>query len=172
MKKIAPLTRKYVYTSVNSYEALERLKQILDESTEPAGPELIRFLNTNRQYLVHVAPYIVYKDGAWDCTDVQSPELIYLNVNEFGKFIEHLQEQENKEPAKQEDQVNKPNHYNQGKIECIDAIEAATTNLNGIEAFCTGNAIKYLWRWKQKNKVQDLEKAKWYIDRLISGQNK
>ena len=32
---------------------------------------------------------------------------------------------------------------------------------------CTGNAIKYLWRWKQKNGVEDLRKAKWYISRLI-----
>lgn len=41
------------------------------------------------------------------------------------------------------------------------------TGLCGIEAFCTANAIKYLWRWKVKNGVEDLEKAKWYIDRLI-----
>jgi hypothetical protein len=64
------------------------------------------------------------------------------------------------------DMVNKPPHYTQGGIECIDAIEAATCNLSGIEAFCTGNAIKYLWRWKQKNGIEDLEKAAWYIERL------
>lgn len=78
----------------------------------------------------------------------------------------------NETHTKQHDPVHQPSHYNQGKIECIEAIEAATTNLKGIEAFCTGNAIKYLWRWKQKNGAQDLEKAKWYIDRLISEQNK
>ncbi len=66
------------------------------------------------------------------------------------------------------DNVNHPSHYNQGGIECIDAIEAATTNLKGIESFCTGNAIKYLFRWKEKNGAEDLKKAKWYIDRLIS----
>lgn len=66
------------------------------------------------------------------------------------------------------DNVNHPSHYCQGKVECIDALEAATTHLMGIEAVCTANAIKYLWRWKSKNGVQDLEKAKWYIDKLIS----
>lgn len=65
------------------------------------------------------------------------------------------------------DPVQRPQHYNSGKVECIDALEAATTGLVGIEAVCTANAIKYLWRWKQKNGVEDLQKAKWYIDRLI-----
>lgn len=65
------------------------------------------------------------------------------------------------------DNVNHPSHYTQGDIECIDAIEAAVTGLSGIEAVCTGNAIKYLWRWKQKNGVEDLKKARWYINRLI-----
>ena len=48
------------------------------------------------------------------------------------------------------DNVNHPKHYTQGGIECIDALAAATVELKGIEAVCTANAIKYLWRWKQK----------------------
>ena len=60
-----------------------------------------------------------------------------------------------------------PKHYTQGEIECIDAIESAVSDLQGLDAFCTANAIKYLWRWKQKNGIEDLEKAKWYIDKLI-----
>ena len=67
------------------------------------------------------------------------------------------------------DNIN-PNHYRQGKVECIDALEAATANLTGIEAVCTANAIKYLWRWKQKNGIEDLKKASWYIEKLISSQ--
>lgn len=62
--------------------------------------------------------------------------------------------------------VNHPFHYNQGGIECIDAIKAATANLTGEEAFCTGNALKYLWRWKEKNGIEDLDKAIWYINRI------
>ena len=64
--------------------------------------------------------------------------------------------------------VEKPTHYTSGAIECIDAIAAATKDLNGIEAFDTGNAIKYLWRWKKKNGKQDLEKARWYVNHLIA----
>lgn len=71
----------------------------------------------------------------------------------------------NQEPTA--DMVNRPPHYNRGGIECIDAIAAASTGLEGLEAVCTANAIKYLWRWKHKNGVQDLEKARWYISKLI-----
>lgn len=66
--------------------------------------------------------------------------------------------------------VDHPPHYTAGKIECIEAIEAATTGLEGLEAVCTANVIKYVWRWKKKNGLQDLEKAKWYLDRLIQAQ--
>ena len=65
------------------------------------------------------------------------------------------------------DNVNHPSHYTQGGVECIEALKAVTANLKGIDAVCTANAIKYLWRWKEKNGVEDLEKAKWYINRLI-----
>lgn len=68
------------------------------------------------------------------------------------------------------DMVNHPSHYTSGKIECIDALESATEGLTGIEAVCTANAIKYLWRWKRKNGTEDLKKAKWYIDKLIEKQ--
>ena len=64
------------------------------------------------------------------------------------------------------EKVNHPAHYTAGKVECIDALEAATIGLQGIEAICTANAIKYLWRWKFKNGVEDLAKAKWYINKL------
>lgn len=67
----------------------------------------------------------------------------------------------------QTDSVNHPDHYTRGKIECIDALAAATQGLNGMDAVCTANAIKYLWRWKYKNGVEDLKKARWYLDRLI-----
>lgn len=65
------------------------------------------------------------------------------------------------------DPVQKPAHYNQGKVECIDAIEAATIGLTGIEAVEVGAVIKYVWRWKFKNGLEDLKKCRWYLDKLI-----
>lgn len=68
------------------------------------------------------------------------------------------------------DMINQPPHYNHGSIECIDAIAAATGELKGLDAVCTANAIKYLWRWKFKNGVDDLRKAEWYLKKLIEEQ--
>lgn len=69
-----------------------------------------------------------------------------------------------------QDKVNHPSHYTAGKVECIDAIEAAVIGLVGLEAVCTANVIKYLWRWKLKNGAEDLQKAKWYLEKLIATQ--
>lgn len=64
--------------------------------------------------------------------------------------------------------VNHPSHYqSKAGLEVIDIIKAFTADLEGEEAFCTGNVIKYICRWKSKNGVEDLKKAKWYLDRLI-----
>ena len=73
---------------------------------------------------------------------------------------------EEPEEKPEHDAVNHPQHYTQGGIECIEALKAATAGLTGIEAFCTGNAIKYAWRWKHKNGVEDIDKAIWYLERL------
>ena len=66
------------------------------------------------------------------------------------------------------DAVEKPKHYNLGKVECIDAIESATIGKTGLAAVCTGNIIKYVWRCEEKNGLEDLKKAKWYLERLIA----
>lgn len=69
--------------------------------------------------------------------------------------------------------VNHPNHYqSETGLEVIDVIKAFTSELSGEEAFCIGNAIKYICRYSKKNGVEDLEKAKWYIDRAISVRKK
>jgi hypothetical protein len=64
------------------------------------------------------------------------------------------------------DNIN-PSHYTQGKIECIEAIESATVGKTGIEAVCVANIIKYLWRYEEKNGIEDIRKSKWYLDKLI-----
>lgn len=64
--------------------------------------------------------------------------------------------------------VSHPSHYmSDSGLETIDVIEAFTKDLTGIEAYDTGNVIKYICRWKNKGGVQDLEKAMWYIQHLI-----
>lgn len=66
------------------------------------------------------------------------------------------------------DPVNNPPHYNQGAVECIDAIESALGPA-GFRAYCKGNALKYIWREEHKGGTESLRKAIWYLDRLVSG---
>jgi len=64
------------------------------------------------------------------------------------------------------DNVEKPAHYNQSGIECIQAIEASMSK----DQFCgylKGNIQKYIWRYEYKNKIEDLKKAQWYLNKLI-----
>lgn len=66
------------------------------------------------------------------------------------------------------DVVNHPSHYTKGRIECIDAIDSATTGKSGIEAVCVANIIKYLWRYEEKGGLESVRKAQWYLNKLIS----
>lgn len=71
------------------------------------------------------------------------------------------------------DAVNKPPHYNNGGIEAIDYIKQQLGD--GFKFYLEGNVLKYVHRHKYKNKnnvKQDLEKARWYLDRLIEELNK
>jgi hypothetical protein len=67
------------------------------------------------------------------------------------------------------DPVNSPKHYadNDGGIECIEAIEASMS-MEEFKGFLKGNVQKYVWRYAQKNGTEDLKKAKWYLERLIT----
>ena len=74
-----------------------------------------------------------------------------------------LRELENKKTV---DMVNSPSHYNEFGIECIDAIQASMSAVQfkgHLKACC----IKYLWRYEDKNGVEDLRKARWYLQKLI-----
>ena len=73
------------------------------------------------------------------------------------------------EKLPKDDMVNHPKHYNaKNGLEAIDVIEAFTDGLDGIYAVDTANAIKYILRWKDKNGIEDLKKARWYINHLIN----
>ena len=64
------------------------------------------------------------------------------------------------------DPVNAPAHYRQGAVECIDAIKSALGD-DGFVDYCIGNSIKYLFRWRHKNGLEDLRKAHFYVNEAI-----
>lgn len=83
----------------------------------------------------------------------------------YRDLIEKIEGTEN---FKMPDMVTHPPHYqSKAGLEVIDVIKAFTADLVGIEATDTGNIIKYICRWKHKNGIEDLEKAKWYLEHLI-----
>ena len=62
------------------------------------------------------------------------------------------------------EKVNHPDHYNSGQYEAIDVIDDAGFG----EGFCLGNALKYILRARHKeNYIEDIKKAKWYLEYLI-----
>jgi len=86
--------------------------------------------------------------------------MIYYNEEEMKNVL-------NAEGSKtMTDLVNNPPHYNKGEIECIDAIEAMLTYEEYV-GYLRGNSLKYRWRFRYKNGIQDLEKAEWYEQRLM-----
>lgn len=64
------------------------------------------------------------------------------------------------------DIVNHPGHYETGKFECIEVMQEAL-GVDAVKNFCVCNAFKYIYRHKRKNGLEDIKKAKWYIDKLL-----
>ena len=83
----------------------------------------------------------------------------------YMRHMEDENEQAGKEAYGGVDLVNNPPHYNQTGIECVEAIAAATDD--GFEYYLQGNILKYLWRYRYKNGIEDLKKAQWYLNKLI-----
>lgn len=79
--------------------------------------------------------------------------------HEYGHHIKAL--------SLEKEEITKPERYNKkGKLECWDVI------LDQEMDFLEGNIVKYVWRYKEKNGVEDLKKARVYLDKLISKEEK
>jgi hypothetical protein len=70
------------------------------------------------------------------------------------------------------DEVNHPKHYTKGEVECIDAIKSAVIGKQPFQAVCVSQVIKYLWRYEEKGGLQSIEKAQWYLNKLIESESK
>lgn len=100
---------------------------------------------------------------SWECYEQGETE-----GNIQSKIVDTLMEEtEEIMEYKPYDKVDRPMHYTAGSIETIDYIQSITEQLLGFEAVCIANALKYISRQHLKNGKEDLEKAIWYINRLI-----
>ena len=95
-----------------------------------------------------------------------------MSIKETLKRIYEKQEKSSDQPENigktttKVDNVNRPKHYVKGGLECIQVIKAQLTP-EQYEGYLYGNVIKYMWRWKEKNGLEDLRKANHYLDWLI-----
>ena len=158
----------FLFTHGNAqYEAEARDKQVDIARTVRTCVEHPEQRVTIHHYLTF--PKLVYKISVNDSENTLNVTLAdgQRDSYSFGE-IESVFIGEDKQVEQNNDNVNHPAHYqSKSGLETIDVIEAFTEGLTGIEAVCTGNALKYLCRWKHKNGVEDLKKATWYIRRLI-----
>lgn len=130
---------------MNYEEYLERKRQELIKDMEKAGIEQLDYDSDVKT---------IIRDGNGNVLDIQ--------MKKPGESFNNYRERNGL------DMVNHPKHYKaKNGMEVIDVIEAFTENLKGYEATHTGNVIKYICRWKEKNGLEDLRKAQWYLNRLI-----
>ena len=130
---------------MNYEEYLERKRQKLIKDMEKAGIKQLDYDSDVKT---------IIRDGNGNVLDIQ--------MKEPGESFNSCRARNGF------DMVNHPKHYKaKNGMEVIDVIEAFTANLEGYEATHTGNVIKYICRWKEKNGLEDLKKAQWYLNRLI-----
>ena len=130
---------------MNYEEYLERKRQKLIKDMEKAGIEQLDYDSDVKT---------IIRDGDGNVLDIQ--------MKEPGESFNSCRARNGF------DMVNHPSHYKaKNGMEVIDVIEAFTANLKGYEAIYTGKVIKYICRWKEKNGLEDLRKAQWYLNRLI-----
>lgn len=130
---------------MNYEEYLERKRQKLIKDMEKAGIEQLDYDSDVKT---------IIRDGNGNVLDIQ--------MKEPGESFNSCRARNGF------DMVNHPKHYKaKNGMEVIDVIEAFTANLKGYEAIYTGKVIKYICRWKEKNGLEDLRKAQWYLNRLI-----
>lgn len=99
-------------------------------------------------------------------------DIIYFQLlHDHDVFVSpELKEVQKIMKEKEFDEVKNPKHYTQGDIQCIDAMIAAYGK-EAVMYFCQCNAFKYQWRFKDKNGIQDIEKAQWYQNKYIELSN-
>lgn len=107
----------------------------------------------------------------YEITDFNDFELWTKHIEDKTEHIGKRQSNDLQQ-RKRNDTVNHPSHYNYGDIEVIDFIEQVTQHYNANVAYHIGNAIKYLSRSPHKNGKEDVEKAKWYIERAYENWDK
>lgn len=175
MKKIIPFSE-----ILADEKSCERIHYNHGETIIELSRTPVKAFYSQFPYDVWVREVTFARDEVFSCTVVDNSKnviipreriekgkgyyIVYYFVEEDGEEL--VNDSKNFESNK--DDINHPQRYQSDSgIEVIDVIEAFTKDLHGVVAFDIGNALKYLCRWKKKGGIDDLKKAKWYIDHVI-----
>ena len=104
---------------------------------------------------VYLYSLVNYDGYAENIKPVEKPKLDKIMPKRLENAVKFISEK-----------VNSPSHYTNGSIECIDAMKSMLS-IEEYVGFLRGNVFKYQWRYKEKNGVEDLRKAQWYMSKLI-----
>lgn len=146
------------------------MKSLVDEYIIVTNKEIARNndIDLNKYYKVVKK----YDDGRVSIYNPKTGNLVFISRDDFVygsrecyTFVNQVDKEEN--PKDEPDLVNHPSHYETGKFECINVMEEALGR-DAVKGFCIGNAFKYLYRAKRKNGLEDLKKAQWYLNKVIS----
>lgn len=116
--------------------------------------EVEEIVKTNQSFVVHSKPET-------------EPEVMHETVESVQEADDTIKPSWRLFDAPKEDLINNPSHYTSGGIETIDYLQAKLTS-EEFSGFLKGNVIKYLSREKHKGGIDDLRKAQWYLNRLVS----
>lgn len=150
------------YYKVNNAEEFDWLMEYLEETTEArwySGGKPTTFKSKNDVFIFD-SEAVVVRDNNLSVNNQPYDKNKMINVSDL-----QLEYEQNKALQTKFDPVEKPSHYNQGKYEVIDVIEDWELG------FHEGNVVKYIARHKHKeNSFENLKKARYYLDRLIEGE--
>lgn len=162
-------------------KATDRLPELHEEvfEGEPflvSEPMLVAY--NNGEYLVCVYERdndqngLTYFEGWVSVCDGSTPATVthWMALPDMPEREDGKQADERGE-TKERDNVNHPQHYTAGGIECIDAIRASL-GLEEFADYCKGNVMKYVWRYRHKAGIEDLKKARVYLDWMIDAEEK
>ncbi|MFR2528729.1 MAG: DUF3310 domain-containing protein [Clostridium paraputrificum] len=149
-KEYAKTVTRGEFLTNNAEKYYENFTPVILKNLENACPECVGLKNSD--------------DGCLNCSKCWREAVKDIKFKD--DIEKELIEAMNKQPIIVSDSVNHPSHYTHGKIETIDKIEDVL-GLEGFQAYCVGNAIKYLDRYKLKNGFEDIKKAKRYLEFYI-----
>lgn len=97
---------------------------------------------------------------------MEQEEAKEYNLEDMMEECEQKERKNDMEEIKVNDKVNHPRHYEgHTSIECIDAM-ILTFGVKRTAEYCVQNAYKYIWRHENKNGIEDLKKAEWYLNKF------